>query len=800
MPDVGLPTGATRAPKGPGRGGRGFKRGGVGRGHGVGGIAHDITGKKERTEDVVTGESREKTFSDLLLSPPVLSGLQTAGFVQPSPVQLLAIPPAKVGFDLIVQSKSGTGKTCVYVVAALEMLKPDLQGLQALVLAPTREIAIQGVTVAMQVGQELGKVKMAAFIGGISLAEDKMKAKTCQLGVGTPGRLKQLISEGMLAVDSVRLVVLDEADKLLEPAFLADTTAILNMLPKSKQVIALSATYPDQLASLAERFMRSPQHIRPGQASQVLSGVAQFLYQVQHCPATARQTAIKQAALLTILSSVPYTQCLVFSNYSTIAQATADFLNSRGFPAIFISAGQDQTRRLAAMHSFKQFNCRILCSTDLTARGIDAENVNLVINMEVPWEQNTYLHRIGRGGRFGSLSLAVTLASEGAEVGKMRGVVRKTGSVVKILPLELPRDIRGEMGTMQILEAEDEEKVECENVPEDGTVGDKEEVTEEIKLENKKSNNGKIKRRGKRKADGESTDDVLSVNDRKVTNTKINNVQKDKINMDKDIVRNFMNDLNRGKPQTTLPTLEDIADLANKISEGEPVGNNQDEELVDSVEMEKVGKAIIRLSSSRREEYKARVGEVMEKIRGKELSELLEKLSTGDSLYDLESSEKSEQAKDLIFKPTESISSTKSESKNTCDSESSSNSDSESSSSSEQSTSDSDSSSGTDSDSESDSDVESDHRQRHHGYARSDFGGHQPPPPLYQGYGYPYTPPAPFPQGLLPLPTHPPPPGHPGVHAWYSQWAASVAMNRQTVQQMEYTKYMQYLAFCQARK
>ena len=197
-------------------------------------------------------------------------------------------------------------------------------------------------------------MKMAAFIGGISLAEDKVKAKTCQLGVGTPGRLKQLITEGILPVDSVRLVVLDEADKLLELAFLADTTSILNMLPKSKWVLALSATYPDQLASLAERFMWSPQHIRPGQTSQVLTGVAQFLFTVQNCPAPARYTSIKQAALLSIQSSVHYTQCLVFSNYSAIDQATADFL--RCLPAIFISARQDQSRRLSAMQTFKHFN------------------------------------------------------------------------------------------------------------------------------------------------------------------------------------------------------------------------------------------------------------------------------------------------------------------------------------------------------------------------------------------------------------------------------------------------------------
>ena len=136
---------------------------------------------KERTEDVVTGESRQKTFADLLLSPAVLRGLAGAGFHQPSPVQLLALPTAKAGFDCIVQSKSGTGKTCVYVVTALEMVRPELPGLQVLVLAPTREIAVQGVTVALQIGQHLPSVKVAAFIGGLGLAEDKVKARGCQV-------------------------------------------------------------------------------------------------------------------------------------------------------------------------------------------------------------------------------------------------------------------------------------------------------------------------------------------------------------------------------------------------------------------------------------------------------------------------------------------------------------------------------------------------------------------------------------------------------------------------------------------
>merc|ERR1719147_313720 len=164
--------------------------------------------------------------------------------------------------------------------------------------------------------------------------------------------------------------------------------------------------------------MRSPKHVRPGQASQVLTGVSQFMLTVDHCP----------------------------------AQSTSDFLNSRGFPSICMSAVQDQSRRLLAINSFKNFTCRILCSTDLTARGIDAENVNLVVNLEVPWDHNTYLHRIGRGGRFGSLSNAVTLVSRGMEETKLQSIVNKTGSVIRILPEEIPSDLKHNIEELEIVE------------------------------------------------------------------------------------------------------------------------------------------------------------------------------------------------------------------------------------------------------------------------------------------------------------------------------------------------------------
>ena len=337
------------------------------------------------------------------------------------------------------------------------------------------------------------------------LSEDRVKAQHCHMAVGTPGRLKQVLDEGILNADTVRLVIMDEADKLLEPSFLQDTSHILNALPQNKQVMALSATYPKQLADVAERFMRSPQHVRPGLENQVLHGTAQFVMALEASPSQPKQNQIKQSALLKILSSIPYNQCLVFSNFQIIAQSCADFLNSRGFPAIAISAGQDQARRIQAIQTFKSFKCRILCSTDLTARGIDAENVNLVVNLDVPDDHNTYLHRIGRGGRYGAKSVAVSLAPEGKELTRLRRIVTKTGSCVKILPATiLPKDIRNE--DLEILEGLDQAEVDKIDKPTKISDGD-DENENVIKSEvGAKRQNNKIKRRGKKKKGGANND------------------------------------------------------------------------------------------------------------------------------------------------------------------------------------------------------------------------------------------------------------------------------------------------------
>jgi len=510
-------------------------------------VAHDLS-SKPRTEDVkLSKDDLNKDFSSLMLSEPVLKGLKECGFIRPSPIQLAAIPNAKIGLDMIVQAKSGTGKTCVYVVTALEMLKKDLPGLQVVVLAPTREIAMQGLEVASQIGAYMPGIKIASFIGGLPLVEDKMKAVNCQMAIGTPGRMKQMLSEKSLNPDTVRLVILDEADKLLEQSFLTDTTAILDMLPSSKQVMTLSATYPDKLAEIAEQLMRSPQHIRLAQENQVLHGVKQFVQMLESSPSQPKQNQIKQAALLKILSSIPYNQCLVFTNYQIVAQSTADFLNSRGFPSICISAGQDQLRRLQSIQTFKTFKCRILCSTDLTARGIDAENVNLVINYDVPEDHNTYLHRIGRGGRFGSNSTSVSLAPLGKEEQRLRRVVFRTGSEIKIIPEDtIPKNLRDiELPLLEGIEAPIDlsDQIDNDSVDE----GDN-------KTAKKKDNSGKIKRRGKKKKDQ---------NNDSFEHDKVNEESR-KENLSRDAIENI---LKAGRDN--LMKFNNADDLANMINKSE---------------------------------------------------------------------------------------------------------------------------------------------------------------------------------------------------------------------------------------
>ncbi|XP_071784102.1 uncharacterized protein [Asterias amurensis] len=402
--------------------------------------AHDYA-SKDRTSDVLNVENVNIDFASLLLSGDVLKGLSLAGFERPSPIQLKAIPIGRCGLDLIVQAKAGTGKTCVFSVIILESLDLQCGNVQALVLTPTREIATQVQGVIQAIGGCLQGLRCHTFIGGTLFGPDRQKLKKCHVAVGTPGRVKQLIEYDAMPTDGIRLFVLDEADKLLDEKFQDQINWIYNRLPVSKQMLALSATYPEALAKSLTTYMRDPTFVRLNPRNLALKGIKQFYKVVPGHGLYHKAFEIKVNHLLQLLTQMSFSQCLVFSNLSSRAQNLSDILCENGWPSTCISGNQDQTHRLNAMSMLKTFQCRVLISTDLTARGIDAENVNLIVNLDVPSDGKTYLHRIGRAGRFGSKGVAVTLASEGNEESLLRNIQRQCRVKLRVLPDPVPSDL-----------------------------------------------------------------------------------------------------------------------------------------------------------------------------------------------------------------------------------------------------------------------------------------------------------------------------------------------------------------------
>eukprot|EP01134_Creolimax_fragrantissima_P007899 CFRG7899T1 len=373
--------------------------------------AHDVNSTaKTRSEDVALKE--DVTFESLLLTPTVLKGLHRAGYVRPSPIQLQAIPLGRCGIDMIAQAKSGTGKTCVFVVIILEGLYFDVNGTQALVLAPTREIASQIHDVFLTIGACVKGLKCAALVGGTKYTDNKRVLKTNNhVAVGTPGRIMQLIKENVFDTRSVAMFVLDEADKLMDAYFKHDIGEIHALLPSRMQFMVFSATFPESLAKSLNKYMNNPVHVRLSADNPSLVGVQQYT----HVLKTTNETSsfdIKLRATRTILTNVPFQQCIVFTNSFSQGAKIAEILGAEGLSIEYISGQMKQNERFDVIKRTRTMDLRVLVSTDLTSRGVDLENVNLVINFDIPRTADTYMHRVGRSGRFGSGGVAVTMVME----------------------------------------------------------------------------------------------------------------------------------------------------------------------------------------------------------------------------------------------------------------------------------------------------------------------------------------------------------------------------------------------------
>jgi len=404
------------------------------------GSESEDAGERQRPATTTT-----TTFTDLRLDEKLVDAVRAYGCLAPSPIQLSTIPLGRFGCDIIAQAKSGTGKTLTFVLVALERVDATRKRTQALVMAPTRECAMQSHACFEEIVSLLddarGEIRACVVVGGLSVKEDRARlAMQPHIVVGTPGRTKQMLDEGAMACDGVRLLVLDEADALLTGTFERDVLFAYSMLPERKQVCAFSATYSEELIDALERLMRSPQRVLLCQTTTALQGVRQFYSLIDEDKNTSVADVIsaKEARLLKICSDVSFHQAVVFVRRVSWGEALAKRLSSHRFKAAFTAGTLPQERRMKVMEDMRNFQLRILVSTDLTARGVDLTHVNLVINLDVPPSGATYMHRIGRTGRFGTYGIAVAVLTA-SELEGLRGELRgERGGNIEPLPETIP--------------------------------------------------------------------------------------------------------------------------------------------------------------------------------------------------------------------------------------------------------------------------------------------------------------------------------------------------------------------------
>ena len=363
------------------------------------------------------------TFTDLGVLPEIADALESVGISSPFPIQEMTLPIALMGTDLIGQARTGTGKTLAFAIPVLQRIvaphDPDYSELvapgkpQALVICPTRELALQ-VSGDLKVAGAKRSTRTLTVYGGVGY-DDQLRAlkSGVDVVVGTPGRLNDLAGRGALDLAHVKVLVLDEADEMLDLGFLPDVERLLNQTPELRQTMLYSATMPGAIIGLARTYMRHPVNIRAESTdeTQTVPATAQFVYQVHDLD--------KPEIIARILQSENSGRCIVFTRTKRQAQRVADDLTERGFSAAPLHGDMPQIAREKALKRFRAGTVTVLVATDVAARGIDVEAVTHVVNYSCPEDDKTYLHRIGRTGRAGATGIAVTFV-DWSDIGRWK--------------------------------------------------------------------------------------------------------------------------------------------------------------------------------------------------------------------------------------------------------------------------------------------------------------------------------------------------------------------------------------------
>ena len=345
-----------------------------------------------------------KKFDELGLSEDVYRGIVSYGFEDPSPIQQKAIIPILQGRDTIAQAQSGTGKTGAFAIATLQLIDPTSDTTQALICAHTRELALQISKVIEGIG-EWTNITVRACYGGNNVREDIKHTKNgVHIVVGTPGRIKFLLKKGFLKTDQLKLLVIDEVDEMLSGSMKDQVRDIFKFLPAEIQIALFSATMPMNILKLSEDFMRDPARILIKKDSLTLRGIKQYYVPLE-------KEDWKLEVLMNLYMNLEINQAIIYCNTTKRVNWLAKELNDNDFTVSSMSGDMDQVSRDLVMREFRTGATRILISTDLLSRGIDVQQVSVVINYDLPNNKESYIHRIGRSGRYGRKGTAINFVT-----------------------------------------------------------------------------------------------------------------------------------------------------------------------------------------------------------------------------------------------------------------------------------------------------------------------------------------------------------------------------------------------------
>lgn len=369
-------------------------------------------------------------WNDLNIKENLLRGIFSFGFENPSPIQKRAIKPIIEKKDVIAQAQSGTGKTGAFTISSIEVVDETVQETQALIMAPTRELAIQIIGVLDKMSTFIDGLKTKLLIGGTPMDKDIADIeKKPQIIVGTPGRVHDMLRRRKINTKFIKLLILDEADEMLSAGFKEQIYNIFNFLGNDVQVGLFSATLPLEIQAITEKFMRDPVKILVKTESITLEGIKQYYVALE-------DDSQKYETIKDIFESISLSQCIIYCNSIKRVNDLNEALIKDGFPVCCIHSGMEKDERMNAYKEFSSGGARVLISSNLTARGIDVQQVSTVINFDVPKDVHTYIHRIGRSGRWGRKGMGINFITR-RDIRLIRDIEQYYDTQIEEMPAQI---------------------------------------------------------------------------------------------------------------------------------------------------------------------------------------------------------------------------------------------------------------------------------------------------------------------------------------------------------------------------